>query len=1076
LLDVTFGKILLPGYAVVETHHSAWFWNGVLSKCISYDCWINQRAADFLRLFRFVSDERYLWFTEAINVRLTDYEYENRRSLMIHKGKGNFDFRARPIMKRSLLNIEPHWTKPSGSHTHPEAAAERNSMRPYFVRLAMELGRNVFMWSLSNADIKAGIRGNKTTYWPKDLLVPHIQATPKNGDMICLVDVDWYLDMNRFMSMFVHCWCIYGLNPTAPAGTVQNGDFTFVNNKLRYCIAGGAWYEHELWDYNRETIVAHRYEDGEWYAAVYMVEQKALSDHRVVVIMEPIYKATGLAAQLLVQMAENGEQNMGSLRRLRPQPNPEANYNIISSLRRTDDKASNNVVRHYSVSIPGQTVASTITARTYAAMKATVLSSKTPVTASALATHMGNGPDVKQEAELWRLYWQERAKEGEGVEITTYTISNENACKGYAFNPKMSALEEKESKAMRSTCKAVCSPFVGSIAYAAMSCRANDEVGVANRITKMQHKTDLEGSTFLYTVMDEFVSRVVPEDVQHTLEPKSVEDVFKQQNRPSQRSTLMRGDNMGPYARHDIIDTFQKREVYAKIADPRTISQVDPETKLAYSAFYMVVSLLLKSHLWYTFGKTPKEMAERIALIATGADYVVMGDFSRMDATISNLGRRLTTAIMMRAFHPKFHEELQTLLQRQVHRTCWTKFGVNYKSGTSRLSGSPETSGHNTLENAFIAFLALRMTKDEDGEYLKADRAFSILNERMEFGGDDSIMFARGVGITEATYNKAASMMGLTATSDTVYRDGIGVNFLARYFSPGVWRGCPDSVCDIRRQGTKVHTTTQMDADPVEVLDRKMLSNALTDWNTPIIGDLAQVWCRLRNIPIPNRALDPEMTRVKDISWWAANYDRDVQFPNKPDGDQWMIDYLNIAFPGVDYTGFLQWLERLETVEDFMKSPVWTPIEEIKPHKDEDALIFDGDDVYTVYSQKTVDSWETKGAHVDPVMQNAAGEDQKHDDSHGSGSPERRPRQTTRRKHVAQHAQVSGKAETRKRPQRDAVANTTTPHIARRTSIRQRQSARGSFSGRGRHMLGSKASGPRQESGRPPSVRKDGQA
>ncbi|APG76099.1 hypothetical protein 1 [Wenzhou bivalvia virus 3] len=999
-LDVTFGKICLPKVTVIDTdqHLKCWFWNGVFNWYWRVDCWFNHQAASILRLLHLVSNERHLWFIKGLNVRLMNSAYEDLRSLFIHRGNG-FDYHKRPIMKRRLLDVEPIFAKVGGAHTHPEAASERNAMGPYFKRLAAMMGRDLFMYSLSNADIKADTRGNKTMYWPKDLLVPHTAALPKETDMIGVVDCDWYLDMNDLLTRYVVTWAIYGLNPTEPGGKVKNGDFTFINNVLHYSITGGANYKHELWDWNRETICASRYEDGEWYAAVYMVEQKTISDHRVVVLLEPIFKCKGLAAQLLIEQSHTPNAQMGRLVRMKPQPNPDVNYNIIECLKRTDDKAGGNVVRTVSVSPVGSRKSATVTAEVFAAMRATVLSSKQPITAAALGSHMGTGPNVRRDAEMFRLYFQQTEKDANPESLV---ISNENACKGYTFNPQHS-IQEINSAAMKQKCKAVCSPFVGSPALTPMSSLASDQVGVANRITKLQHNTELKGDQFLYKVMGEFAELIVPEHKHHQLKPKYVEDVFVQQDRPSQRNTLHRGDNYGDYMRHDIIETFQKNEVYGKLADPRTISQVDPRTKLAYSMFYMVISEeILKPQPWYTFGKTPKEMAERVAYIATGADSVVMGDFSRMDATISNLGRHLTTSIMMRAFHPSYHEELQTLLQRQCHRTCFTRFGVKYTSGTSRLSGSPETSGHNTIENAFIAYLALRMTKDEDGNWIERDRAYRILCTRTEFGGDDSIMFSLGPGITEETYCKAASKMGLKATCQVLQRWDLGVNFLARFFSRHVWAGSPNSTCDIRRQATKLHTTTQMDGDPYDVLDRKMLSYALTDPNTPLIGDLATTWCRLRGIPLPTRALDPDLTRVKDVSWWAALYDKDVQFPNDNEVDNFHIDYLREAYPDIEYVAFREWLDDVKTPEEFMRSPPWTAIEEIKPHPDEDVLIIDGDDAYIIDSEKTVEEEKhgTSSLDVDspkPVsVRNRPKRDPKHAQASNLGKQTKPPGRVVR--------------------------------------------------------------------------------
>jgi len=326
---------------------------------------------------------------------------------------------------------------------------------------------------------------------------------------------------------------------------------------------------------------------------------------------------------------------------------------------------------------------------------------------------------------------------------------------------------------------------------------------------------------------------------------------------------------------------------------------------------------------WYTFGKSPRIISERIATVCRHAEeFITLGDFSRMDGRVSNVGRTLTTAVLNRLFADAYHEELQDLMRSQVFRKCYTTYGVKYNPLHSRLSGSPETSGNNTLENAFICYLAWRMTKNLNGEFYNKQEAWEKLCDGSEFGGDDSAM----ADLPRESYVKAAAALGHKVTVDIVLRGELGVNFLSRFYGPYVWTGDPNNMCDLRRALSKFHTTPDASADPVTKMTEKSLSMAFTDSKTPIIGPYVVQWLELADVKVPHKLIDPTV----DTSWWSAQFERTEQFINVE--ADWMYDYARLAFPEFNWDAFNSWTP--QTMTEMLEPPLFSRIEEMLPEKE----------------------------------------------------------------------------------------------------------------------------------------------
>ncbi len=252
---------------------------------------------------------------------------------------------------------------------------------------------------------------------------------------------------------------------------------------------------------------------------------------------------------------------------------------------------------------------------------------------------------------------------------------------------------------------------------------------------------------------------------------------------------------------------------------------------------------------------------------------------------------------MVRAFARAFLPHLLGLMKKQHHLHARTKEGVTHETEWERLSGSAETSAFNTILNAFIHYLAFRMSSDAYGIQLTVEVSWSKLCTNVVVGGDDGL----NAGIPEATMVKAARHMGQVVKFDTLHCPQPGVTFLARRYGPDVWTGELDSTCDLARQLSKFHLTVNLPGNVTAItkLQEKSFAFWLTDRNTPIIGDLVTKVFRL----FPFRSAD--FVNVHRI--YGVEMDAERQYPNGR--RDWMQDLPRTELEGFDVDLFRSWLD-----------------------------------------------------------------------------------------------------------------------------------------------------------------------
>jgi hypothetical protein len=382
--------------------------------------------------------------------------------------------------------------------------------------------------------------------------------------------------------------------------------------------------------------------------------------------------------------------------------------------------------------------------------------------------------------------------------------------------------------------------------------------------------------------VEEFASFLIPDHERQQAHPVEEDEVFARQNRPSQRRILNEAAAMGGLSSGPV-RTFMKKESYAKVTDPRNISMIPGQNKLKYASYMYAFSEILKRTAWYAFGLTPLAIAERVAALCAVASSACLTDLSRCDGRISNLLRYLEKVIMMRAFHPAYHADLSETMSTQFGQTAYTATGYQFETEFSRLSGSSETADFNSCASAFIAYVTLRRSG------LSPAEAWAALGL---YGGDDGLT----TDVSPTIYTESAKSVGQVLECEVIKRGERGISFLARNYSPHVWDGAPDSMCDLKRQLIKLHLSGRLASGvtPLAKLREKLRGFSLTDLNTPVIGQYA------RAVETRYGKADPLDSSI--TSYWAK-YGSSVQFPNQ-DLDGWMVDEASHNFPTFDFNRF----------------------------------------------------------------------------------------------------------------------------------------------------------------------------
>jgi hypothetical protein len=775
--------------------------------------------------------------------------------------------------------------KPVSGHTHGQSAANRSEASIFIDMLGKSSGHRVVQLQGSSADVRNGRTVTRTWHWPKDLQVDPSSVTKGKKDLLAMVDVDYYVNMPSTLADHVQPTILYTFQPSAVAKESGEYKYTFNRkNEVDYRVAGGGRYVHPLWNYDGDSFSTTK-----WLCCLptkyvaYNIERKRVDADHQIVLLTPLAVFPWLTAWL-------ARLHLGEMPLKRLQV-------VEGEFLRLQTNQSNGLFVH--TGLPDTYICNSVPVARDTVIHCSTLTSSVALTLAGVKTKLKDCDDTG--AEVLLLY--HRTKEGLRKPEVVSTI--DEGVRAFQWSDKIDDLDFDVKPSMIA--------FMQPLYHAAFvpdDCLNNDKRLIDARVTKT--RSNVQVTDNVRRRIDEFITMLHKHGVQD-LRLCDIDTVFEKQNRPSQKAILLRADHEGSI---DKTSTFMKKEAYQKVTDPRNISQINGPDKRDYSRVIYPLSDAIKQFDWYAFGKTPKGVSERVAEICSTASWILKTDFSRMDGRISPAARYFERVLLASVFHEEDVPFVLRVWKTQFGLRGKTKFGVFYKTETSRLSGSPETSAFNTLLTALIIFMSYRATK-VDGRYMSVETAFSAVGVA---GGDDGLT----ANLNPDLLARRAADMGQVLTSETVARGDLGVEFLARLYSPDIWfaESTDDisTICDIRRVLHKFHVTARLASNvtPAQKLYDKSYAYHLSDLNTPIIGVFVK-----RVLQIYPRLQFKNVTNM-----WNVVPDVCVQYPNN--NTDWAWEVVRRDLPDFDVDRYITWITTANTTTIY-HAPAFTPAAEPNP-------------------------------------------------------------------------------------------------------------------------------------------------
>jgi hypothetical protein len=804
------------------------------------------------------------------------------------------------LLKSIFMDVDVQPMKPIMNHTHGESAAVRSTSSRLIDRLAKSAGRHVTFYQGSSSDLRLGRKISRNYFWAKDAMAPPVKYEPDSDDLIAMVDVDYYVDMNtRLLNHFVP-HVMYTFQPNAVSRDEGEYKYTFnARNEVVYTVSGGGSYKHRVWNWDGDSLSVKSLFWGYTYnVATYCVERRRMDDDHQLVLLSPLRRYKGF---FMSWLAENFAQAK-TLERLDVVDGEFLRLQINDRDRLW--VSTGKVGGYTQCRIPARvddTIAATKATLTQKLTLATVKSKMEDNDHSGDTSHQG----AEVLLEYHRFGWKRPTQVStllDGLRRFQWIPPNKEA----DFDSKPSMV-----------------PFMRPIldgGFVPDDCIGNDMRAVEERVLKLKH-VDGAVDNFTSRCMDEFVDLTLQGFV---LEPYTNDMVYEKQNRPAQVRIL---DEAQHTSSTRVAKNFVKKEAYGRVNDPRMISTINGTDKMEYSAFIYALADRLKLMHWYAFSKSPRELSERVASICEFATTVGLTDFSRMDGRVDGVVREFERRLMLAGFPRKYHHALFKLMRNQHSLRGVTRNGVKYDTGLGRSSGSAETSSFNTALAAFTCYCAYRRQRNDHGRHFTPKEAWNKLGL---YGGDDGL----SADINPECAEIASKSVGQKLEINVVKRSEMGVTFLARHYGPDVWFGDSNTCCDLKRQLTKFHLTVHLPSNVscIEKLQEKAYAFHLTDSNSPIIGPFVRKVLELFPMkkPFSNR-----------IGMWNVEEDLDKQYSNY--AEDWMADLFDRQVGDFDHAMFRDWLAAADEVT-ILNPPALAPsmLPNPKPGKvlvDDDIIV-----------------------------------------------------------------------------------------------------------------------------------------
>lgn len=771
-------------------------------------------------------------------------------------------------------------------HSHPQAAQLRTNADNFITGLIYTVGLTPYSKNRSVRDQNYGISGRRLIFWAKDI-IPHADVgiessrifknyigssfgvltiiikimlktfscicymfsetltdlfnfmlnkferfirveAPQPRHIIKMIDDDYYFDRPQDLLDHGYSTILFTFTPRMVSGVTVQSAYTIVDNRVIYKVAGGAMYNHQIWDYNTDVITVRR----SFGLDVYAIEQRVVNDgdHSIVGLF---YQGTiyGFASYFIPEQPLRRKQfKVG-----------EYNYNTFMQ---------KDTVYH-SIGLPGDfslcgipdTAFKSCLIRARAVLNEGKLPSLSDIERMLNQSSGQIIGDVVYVASVFWCYLKSNIHKMRLPDCLSQGSLKGDSWESYHYQSIGPLHLDFGAPSMRK----IAGPWDFAAEITPAKSHSNDVATVKGRIRDVANPMSWnDASPKLRKIAQDFIKYIVPDDVAGTLAPLNEYETNLRLDKPRQKSKYERWKLFSALSKFKVT-SFQKREAYNKITYPRNISTVPEQHKQFLCSYMYSFEHILKSKRWYAFSKTPNELFESIHNHIKQSKFCLSTDFSKFDGHYNEFFHTINTAIMKRAFAPRYHHELVKLLSNEVDYNGVTKFGINYFAGTSTPSGSPRTSAFNSLTNCFITYAAIKY-------HSYANLKDEVIENMLGFyGGDDGVVS----DVHPKMIKKITDMTGLKIELEMI--ESGPVPFLGRIMIDP-WR-CPISVCDVKRQLRKfMLTTAESNITDETVLYRKSEAYLITDPTTPIMTLLCRYFLQTKT---------PQDIPFHDIPWFA---------------------------------------------------------------------------------------------------------------------------------------------------------------------------------------------------------------
>lgn len=776
------------------------------------------------------------------------------------------------------------------NHSHGIAACVRSFANEFIENVAQQSGYETYSISMSTRDQSANLDGQKFYHWSKDLQCEYKDSEFREHHIVKMIDVDYYVDMVTYLRYYDNIM-VFTFNPTKPGGSMANGTFNVIDNRVYCNINGGSKYNHELYYYDTDHVYVRT-----WYGGkLFLVETKecptfdkdgniTYTDYKVVLLTLKT-KVYGPLAWLFVDTGLGKRQ---------------LTYGAFNCTRSNELKDGQwCVYKHYS--LPGSATAVSIPEKLLEAAIIRCYRSKAPAISDVerLFREGNLVEDPAYTASIFMAIFTEQP----WILWTHPPIVTKYIGSEYHYQTHYPLVTEDGVNSMR-----VLPITIYPAAYAPNKSHNNDHSCLENRLFKVESKIT-SVPPFYNTCIREFINILLtPVDhrgyaygksLKWSLAPCDLDKVAELQNRPTQKSQLQRAKEW-LFHGTTTVSAFQKSEAYDSINSPRNISNtsIDPKSRLA--AYVYVLSDVIKTHHFYAFGHHPQSFSNSLHDKARNTTHAICTDYSKFDGTHSKPLHEFEVSLMLHAFPPQYHKEIVSLMTSEVNAKCFTASGIRYTNGYSRLSGSMNTSIMNTLDNALVSYISYRTMGFSDRDAYK---------ELGVYGGDDGVNF----DLTPENLERVTTKMGLSIRAEKILPQN-PVYFLARCY-PDIWTS-PLSFCDVKRQVSKMHLTATCALVPEHIVyHRKFSSYLVTDPHTPIISDVARNVLRLlpKNIAADTKYDD----LIRDHQWWSQ-YDSPFLTPSEDDSHMMGIVLAQMGMTPAEYQIWRDKIDKSQTIAEVL--------------------------------------------------------------------------------------------------------------------------------------------------------------